>query len=108
MKLLAKVGSLALIAAVAGGVVAGCSSNDVSKQGTAKGGEGPTGTIGLSLQPVSGVTLNTIHYVVTKAGSSTPVSEGDLPTPGTASTFSFGLPLPVGTGYTVSLSGTSV
>lgn len=108
MKLLAKVGSLALIAAVAGGVVAGCSSNDVAKQGTAKGGEGPTGMIGLSLQPVSGVTLNTIHYVVNKAGSATPVLEGDLPTPGTAKTFSFGLPLPVGTGYTISLSGTSV
>src|SRR5258706_14332838 len=108
MKLLAKVGSLALIAAVASGVVAGCSSNDVTKEGpTAKGGEGPTGTIGLSLQPVSGVTLNTIHYIVTKAGSTTPVSEGDLPVPGTAKTFSFGLPLPVGTGYTISLSGTS-
>src|ERR1700760_659863 len=106
MKLLAKVGSLALIAAVAGGAVAGCSSNQAGKQGTAKS-EGPTGTVGLSLQPVSGVTLNTVHYVVTKAGSTTPVSEGDLPTPGTAKTFSFGLPLPVGTGYTISLSATS-
>jgi len=108
MKLLAKVGSLALIAAVAGGVVAGCSSSDVAKQGTAKSGEGPTGTIGLSLQPVSGVTLNTVHYIVTQTGSTTPVLEGDLPTPGTAKTFSFGLPLPVGAGYTISLSGASV
>lgn len=107
MKLLAKVGSLALIAAVAGGVVAGCSSSDVTRQSTAKG-EGATGTIGLSLRPVTGVTLNTVHYIVTQGAAKTVVLEGDLPTPGTASTFDFGLPLPVGTGYTLSLSGTSV
>ena len=106
MKLLAKVGSLALIAAVAGGVVAGCSGSEANKPGSAK--EGAANTVGLELQPVSGVTLNTIHYVVTKAGSATPVLEGDLPTPGTAKTFTLGLPVPVGTGYTLSLSGVSV
>ncbi len=57
---------------------------------------------------MSGVTLNTVHYVVTN--SATPavtISEGDLPTPGTAKDFSFGLSLPVGTGYTISLSAAS-
>lgn len=106
MKLLAKVGSLALIAAVAGGVVAGCSSNDASKPETAH--EGAKGSVGLSLQPVSGITLNSVHYVVTKAGVTGPVLEGDLPTPGNAATFNFALPLAVGTGYSITLSGTSV
>lgn len=105
MKLLAKVGSLALVAAMVGGITAGCSSNDLAKQGAPSKAEGATGTIGLSLQPVAGITLNTIHYVVTQTGSATPVREGDLPTPGNAKTFNFGLPLPVGTGYKISLSG---
>ncbi len=107
MKLLAKVGSLALIAAVAGGVVAGCSGSEPTKTGSANP-EHSANTVGLALQPVSGVTLNTIHYVVTKDGVTTPVLEGDLPTPGTAKTFTVGLPVPVGTGYTLSLSGVSV
>jgi len=107
MKLLAKVGTLALIAAAATGAVVGCSSN-LEKQSASKQSEGPTGTVGLSLQPVAGITVNTIHYVVTNAAGAQVVAPGDLPTPGTASTFSFGLPLPVGTGYTISLSGQAV
>ena len=106
MKLLAKVGSLALIAAVAGGVVAGCSGTQSKSPSGA--GEGAANTVGLALQPVAGVTLNTVHFVVTKAGVTTPVLEGDLPTPGTAKTFNVALPVPVGTGYTLSLSGVSV
>jgi hypothetical protein len=35
------------------------------------------------------------------------VSEGNLPTPGTSDNFSFGIPLPVGTGYYMSISGVS-
>ena len=108
MKLLAKVGSLALIAAVAGGVVVGCSGSEVAKTGTSAKGEGAVNTVGLELQPVSGVTLNTVHYIVTKTGSTTPVLEGDLPTPGTGKAFTVGLPIPVGTGYTLSLSAVSV
>ena len=107
MKLLAKVGTLALLVAAASSAVVGCSSS-LDKSGIASKGEGATGSVGLTLQPVAGVTINTVHYVVTKSGSATPVLEGDLPTPGTASTFSFGLPLPVGTGYSISLSGVAV
>jgi len=108
MKFVAKVGSLAMIAAIAGGVFAGCSGQDLSKPSTSAKGEGQKGTVGLTLQPVAGITLNTVHYTVTKSGVTTPVNEGDLPTPGTASTFSFGVPLPVGTGYTLGVSGVSV
>ena len=107
MKFVAKVGSLALIAAAAGGVVAGCSSQDVTKPSSAQG-EGQKGTVGLTLQPVAGITINQVHYTVTKSDGVTKVTEGDVPTPGTASTFSFGLPLPVGTGYTLAISGVSV
>jgi hypothetical protein len=67
--------------------------------------EQPFGTVGLKLQPVAGITLSTVHYVVTQ-GSAT-VVEGDLPTPGTGDTFSFGIPLPAGTGYAISLSSVS-
>jgi len=105
MKFVAKVGSLALIAAAAAGAVVGCSGQDLSKPSTSAQGEGQKGTVGLTLQPVAGITLNTVHYTVTKSGVTTPVSDGDLPTPGTASTFSFGVPLPVGSGYTLGVSG---
>jgi len=106
MKLLAKVGSLALLAAVAGGVVAGCSGSETKSPAAAK--EGAPNSVGLALQPVAGVTINTVHYVVSKAGVATPVLEGDLPTAGTAATFNLGLPIPVGTDYSLSLSGVSV
>ncbi len=106
--LIGKLGMLALLATAAGGVVAGCSSSQTPGNGTAKSVEGPQGSVGLSLVPVSGITLNTVHYIVTN--SATPavtVAEGDLPTPGTAKDFTFGLSLPVGTGYTISLSAAS-
>jgi cysteine-rich repeat protein len=105
--LIGKLGMLALLATATSAVVAGCSSSQTAGAGH-EAAEGPQGTVGLSLVPVSGVTLNSVHYVVTN--SATPavtVSEGDLPTPGTAKDFSFGLSLPVGTGYTISLSAAS-
>jgi hypothetical protein len=107
--LIGKLGMVALLATAAGGVVAGCSSSQVPGTTSSHvGSEGPQGDVTLKLVPVSGVTLNTVHYVVTN--SATPavtVSEGDLPTPGAAKDFSFGLSLPVGTGYTISLSAAS-
>lgn len=104
--LVGKIGALALVA-MAGVAVAACSSsNDKQTPGgsSAKGGE-RTGTVGLSLVPVAGITINNVHFVVTQG--TTTIAEGDLPTPGTSDNFSFGLPLPVGTGYTLSLSGVS-
>ena len=108
--LIGKLGMVALLATAAGGVVAGCSSSQVpgTSNGHVSGSEGPQGDVTLKLVPVSGVTLNTLHYIV--ANGATPavtVLEGDLPTPGTAKDFSFGLSLPVGTGYTISLSAAS-
>jgi cysteine-rich repeat protein len=106
--LIGKLGMLALLATAAGSVVAGCSSSTVPGTSQKAGSEGPLGEVGLKLVPVSGVTLNTVHYVVTNnATPALTISEGDLPTPGTAKDFSFGLSLPVGTGYTISLSAAS-
>jgi hypothetical protein len=100
------IGKLSMLALLATGVVAGCSGSQTSS-GPGKV-DGPQGNVGLSLVPVSGVTLNSVHYVVSNGATpAVTVSEGDLPTPGTASTFSFGLSLPVGTGYTISLSAAS-
>src|SRR5260221_4604582 len=111
--LVGKIGTLALVA-LAGVAVAACSStiDTSSPSGTsAKTGE-HVGSIGLQLQPVFGITVTSVHYIVTAGNpTATPapaiLSEGKLPTPGTSSTFSFGIPLPVGTGYYVSLSGVS-
>lgn len=111
--LVGKIGTLALVA-LAGVAVAACSSSiDTSspRESSARSNE-HVGTIGLQLQPVSGITVTSVHYIVTAgAPGTTPapaiVSEGNLPTPGTASNFSFGIPLPVGAGYYLSLSGVS-
>ena len=111
--LVGKFGMLALVA-MAGIAVTACSSSlDTSSpsEGSAKGGE-HVGTVGLKLQPVLGITVANVHYTVTAGNPAvTPapaiVSEGNLPTPGTSNNFSFGIPLPVGTGYYISLSGVS-
>jgi len=104
MKLRDKVGSLMLGACLAAGAVVACSGSEVSSQQPANG-EDVADTVRLSLQPVSGITVDTVHYLVAKLGSSTPVLEGDLPTPGAAKVFNVGLPIPVGSGYELSLSG---
>jgi hypothetical protein len=111
--LVGKVGMLALVA-MAGVAVSACSSSlDTSSRSdsSAKGGES-VGTVGLKLQPVLGITVANVHYTVTAGNpAATPapaiVLEGNLPTPGTSNNFSFGIPLPVGTGYYISLSGIS-
>ncbi len=109
--LVGNIGTLALVA-MAGFAVAACSSSiDTSSPSgsSAKSGE-KVGSIGLQLQPVFGVTVTSVHYIVTAGDPAlTPapaiVSEGNLPTPGTGSNFSFGIPLKVGNGYYISLSG---
>jgi hypothetical protein len=107
--LVGKFGMLALVA-MAGVVVTACSST-LDKQGpsgSSSTGEN-VGTVGLKLQPVAGITVNNVNYVVTKGNTpgATIVSQGSLPTPGTSDNFSFGIPLPVGTGYYISISGES-
>jgi hypothetical protein len=106
MKLATRLGSVALIAVVAGSVFAACSGTELSSPSASK--ERASNSVGLALQPVAGVTLNSVHYVVSKAGQLTPVLEGDLPTPGNYTTLNVGLPIPVGTGYTLSLSAVSI
>jgi hypothetical protein len=88
--------------------VLSCSARDLPDDRVNSTSDGRRGDIELGLVPVSGVTLNVIHYVVTS--SATPpalIAEGDLPTPGSSSDFNVGLSLPVGTGYTISLSAAS-
>lgn len=108
--LVGKFGTLALLAAVAGSSVVACSS-DVTRHS----GEGPSvsdgnlGSMNLRLVPVSGITISSVNYVVTgtPAIAGTALPSGVLPTPGTASSFNFGVQVPVGTGYTLSLTAAS-
>ena len=106
--LVGKIGTLALFSAFAGGALAACSSEIDTKQARTSS-EGTEGSVGLNLVPVSGVTLNSVNYVVTgtPAIAGTPLPSGVLPTPGTSDNFSFGIPVPVGTGYTLSLTASS-
>jgi hypothetical protein len=97
---------------VAGTAFVGCSSDsknkDIARENTV---DGPAGHVGLNLIPVDGITINQVHYLVNggtaAGGAAIPAVEGDLPTPGSASNFSFGIPLRVGTGYSVSLTAES-
>ncbi|HKY39218.1 MAG TPA: hypothetical protein VJN18_24940 [Polyangiaceae bacterium] len=109
-----KLGTLALLTAVASSLAASCSSSVVPDEGGAPDGtpsakKGSEGSLGLSLVPVAGIEINSVNYVVTgtPAIPGTPLPSGTLPTPGTASSFSFGIPVPVGTGYTLSLTAAS-
>jgi hypothetical protein len=104
-----KVALFALTAAVASVATMGCSSDVGSKK--TDGGEvadGKHGQVGLNLQPVSGVTINVVAYKVTQGAGGAVVKSGNLPVPGTGADFSFGVPLPVGTGYVLSLEAVSV
>ena len=101
-----KVALLALTTAVAGAAMVGCSSDsDSSKTDGSSASDGKLGQVGLNLQPVSGVIINTISYSVTQGQGGAVVKAGNLPVPGTGKDFSFGVPLPVGTGYYLTLSG---
>lgn len=107
--LVGKFGMLALVA-MAGVAVTACSSTlDKQAPSGSTAGNEKVGQVGLQLQPVAGVTVNNVHYVVTagNAPGAAVVSEGNLPTPGSSNNFSFGIPLPVGTGYYISITGES-
>lgn len=98
---------IALTTAVAGAAMVSCSSDTSSKKtGGGELADGKHGQIGLNLQPVSGVLINVVAYKVTQGA--TVVKAGNLPVPGTGADFSFGVPLLVGTGYTLSLEAVSV
>ncbi len=100
-----KVALLALTTAIAGVSLVGC-SGDID--GTKTPVEGKQGQAGLNLQPVSGVTIDTVTYTVTQGAGGAVVKTGNLSVLGTGADFSFGVPLPVGTDYHLSLSATSV
>lgn len=112
MRSLIKAGALGLATLVASTAFVGCSSDSKNKDiARESSSEGPQGHVGLNLVPVDGVTINSVHYLVNggtaAGGAAIPAVEGDLPTPGSASNFSFGIPLSVGTGYSVSLTAES-
>lgn len=99
---------LAGVAVCACAALFSCSTQSPSDRARSSSRTEPRGSVGLSLVPVSGVTLNSVHYAVTNGATpAVVVGEGDLPTPGTAKEFSFGLSLPVGAGYSISLSAES-
>jgi hypothetical protein len=104
-----KIALIALTTAVAGVAMVGCSGDNSSKK--TDGGQvadGKQGGLGLNLQPVSGVLVNVVSYKVTQGAAGAVVKAGNLSVPGNESTFSFGVPLPVGTGYVLSLEAVSV
>lgn len=65
------------------------------------------GTAILKLEPVAGVTIDTLSYVVTRDGVVAPVRQGILPARGGGVTLHVALELPAGAGYTLSMSGYS-
>jgi len=103
--LLGKFGMLAMTAAIGTVALGGCSSSLDKKSDETSARSEETGDVGLLLRPQAGIDINEVKATVTKGA--TLISEQILPTPGTASTFSFGLSLPVGSGYTLTLTGVS-
>ncbi len=102
---------LGFAAAIVGLVVQGCSSKLERRDADADAlDDHRQGSIGLNLQPVSGVTIGVVSYTV--ASSNAPgapvIKAGNLLVPGTGGDFSFGVPLPTGSGYFLSLSADSV
>jgi hypothetical protein len=106
--LVGKFGSLALLTAVAGSMVVGCSGSD-EPVGKSASKESDAGSVTLGLVPVTGIVLNSVDFVVTGTPkiAGTPLPKGTLPTPGTDNNFSAGIPVPVGTGYILSLTASS-
>jgi hypothetical protein len=96
-----------------GAVVVGCfGALQLGACGTSPGKGAGTDerldNVQLALQPVSGLTLTSLRYAVTRGSSpANLVAEGNLPTPGIGRTVSFGVSLPVGSGYTLNLSAES-
>jgi hypothetical protein len=86
-----------------GASLVGCSSNVESAGGRDASG-GKPGELGLTLRPITGINLGTVSYSITFSQSGPVVRSGSVPVPGTGKDFSFGVPLPTGTGYYLSLS----
>jgi len=112
MRSLVKIGTLAVAALAVGAAFVGCSSSkkDIAQRPTSQTDD-PGGGLTLDLQPVPGLNISSVHYRVSGGvglgDAGIAAVEGDLPTPGTASSFSFGVPLRVGTGYQLSLTAQS-
>jgi hypothetical protein len=89
-------------------MVVGCSGSD-EPVGKSASKESDAGNVTLGLVPVTGIVLNSVDFVVTGTPkiAGTPLPKGTLPTPGTDNNFSAGIPVPVGTGYILSLTASS-
>ena len=98
-----------LLIALSGLQAAGCSSELDGSGRDGSSAEWRSGSVSLNLVPVSGITITSVNYVVTGTPTipGTPLPSGMLPTPGTSNNFTFGIPVPVGTGYTLSLTAVS-
>jgi hypothetical protein len=100
---------LRLVLALGCAATLGCGVKSESPSREPAGTGDRVGGISLSLVPVSGVTLSSVHYIVTQGiAPIVVVSEGDMPTPGSAKDFDFGLSLPIGTGYLINFSSAAV
>jgi hypothetical protein len=99
------IGRAAVVALAATLAISACSSQSGSP-GEAR--EGERGQVGLNLQPVAGVSLGVVSYRVTQGAAGSVVKTGNLPVPGSGKSFGFGVPLPVGSGYLLSLEAVSV
>jgi phospholipase C len=110
------VGTILLGAASATALVGGCSSagsthesngaNGSDPTGSASDGTKESGTIGLSLQVGTGVTLSTLSYTITGPGGFSRMGTIDVSNSTTISAIIGGIPF--GNGYLISLSGKSV
>jgi phospholipase C len=106
------IGTILLGAASASAMVGGCSSSGATGEpgGPATGsgskpGASDIGSIGLDLQVVDGLTLNTLSYTIT-GGAFTKMGAINVSNSTTVSAVIGGIPF--GTGYLISISGTSV
>jgi len=94
-------GSILLAGAVAGAWVGGCSSEDSNDSRATAG----TGEVGLTLLVASGETLNTVSYTITGPNGFSRMGAIDVSNSATISAVISGIP--VGSGYQISLRGTT-
>src|SRR6478752_877484 len=80
-----------------------CSADDAKRAAT--GASESVGTVGLALTPVAGVTLGSFNYTIVGPGAFTRSGTVDISHSSTLSTVVGGLP--IGSGYTVTISAAS-
>jgi hypothetical protein len=82
-----------------------CSAQDASRAPSAGAASESSGSVGLALTPVAGVTLNNFSYTIVGPNAFSRSGTVDISHSATLSTTVGGLP--VGSGYTVTISSTA-